>query len=110
MAATLYYRGVKEGVKNGVDVRTLVHEPEGIALWAAAIPGLFPPGSGSADSRAKPEIWSNKADFDRKAAALGTAATRLAELGQAGDTAGFATQAPQIEAACAACHTAYRSE
>jgi cytochrome c556 len=110
MAATLYYRGVKEGVKNGVDVQSLVHEPEGIALWAAAIPGLFPPGSAAADSRAKPEIWSNQADFAAKASNLERAAKRLAELGRAGDTTGFVAQAPQIEAACAACHAAYRSD
>lgn len=110
MAATLYYRGIKEGVKNRADVRNLVHEPEGIALWAAAIPGLFPQGSVGADSRALPEIWSNKPDFDRKAKALEEAAAHLAELGRAGDTAGFVAQAPAVEAACAACHAAYRSD
>ncbi len=70
MAATLLYTGIRNGVESGADVAKLAHEPEGIALWARAIPGLFPAGSGRADSRAKPEIWANKANFDRKAADL----------------------------------------
>ena len=79
-------------------------------MWAAAIPGLFPEGSSHPQSRARPEIWSNKADFRAKAAALGAAADRLAELDRAGDSTGFAAQVPAVEAACAACHSAYRSD
>jgi cytochrome c556 len=110
MAATLLYTGIRNGVKGGADVKSLVHEPEGLAMWAAAIPGLFPDGSGHAQSRARPEIWSSKADFRRKAAAMGAAADRLAELGRAGDSAGFAAQVSAVEAACTACHSSYRSE
>jgi len=110
MAATLLYTGIKNGVESGADAGKLAHEPEGIALWARAIPGLFPAGSARADSRAKPEIWANKADFDRKAADLGREADRLAELAHAGDKAGFAAQVPAVQAACAACHVVYRSE
>jgi cytochrome c556 len=109
MAATLLYRGIKAGVKNGTPVKELIHEPEGIALWAAAIPGLFPPGSAHKESRALPAIWANKTDFDRKAADLAAAADRLAALAKAEDSAAFAAQAPAVEAACAACHKLYRS-
>lgn len=110
MAATLLYTGIRNGVESGADVTKLAHEPEGIALWARAIPGLFPAGSAREDSRAKPEIWANKADFDGKAADLEREATRLAELAHAGDKAGFAAQVPAVQAACAACHKAYRSD
>jgi cytochrome c556 len=110
MAATLFYRGVKGAVTNGADVRQIFHEPEGLALWANAIPGLFPAGSGGEGSRARPEIWTRRADFERKAADLGAAATRLAERARAGDRAGFAAAADAVEAACTACHSAYRGE
>jgi cytochrome c556 len=110
MAATLLFRGIKAGVKSGLDVKELIHEPEGLALWGAAIPGLFPPGSGHPDSRALAALWANKADFDRKAADLATAADRLAALARAGDSAGFAAQVSAVDAACAACHKSYRSE
>lgn len=110
MAATLFYRGVKAGVTSGADVRTLFHEAEGLAMWGAAIPGLFPAGSGGGESRARPEIWTSRADFEAKAGALRTAATGLLQRAQAGDRPGFMVQVDAVEAACNACHTAYRSE
>src|SRR4051812_6655422 len=109
MAATLLAQDVRGAVANNLDVRQHLHEPEGIRRWAAAIPGLFPPGS-QGDSRARPEIWRNKADFDAKAAALEAAAAELARRGEAGDAPGYAAQAKLVQAACAACHTAYRSD
>ena len=109
MAATLLNRGIKANVTSHGDVREQVHEAEGLAYWGAAIPGLFPAGSGG-EGRARPEIWTNWADFQAKAAALRSAATRLAQLARAGDTAGFAAQATVVEAACAACHAAYRTD
>jgi cytochrome c556 len=110
MAATLLYRGIKAAVANGSDPREQVHEAEGLELWGAAIPGLFPAGSGGEDSRARPEIWLDRADFDRRAADLRVAATRLAQLARAGDRAGFAAQADIVEGACNACHSAFRGD
>lgn len=110
MAATLFYRGIKATVKNGSDVKEQVHQAEGIAYWGEAIPGLFPPGSAHPESRAKAAIWQNKPDFNRKAADLQGAAMRLTTLAKAGDTAGFAAQAPAVEAACTACHSVYRAD
>jgi cytochrome c556 len=110
MAATLFYRGVKGALTGGADVRQIFHEPEGLALWANAIPGLFPAGSGGEGSRARLEIWTDRAGFERRAADLGAAANRLAERARAGDQAGFAAAADAVEAACTACHSAYRSE
>jgi cytochrome c556 len=110
MAATLFHRGVKGALTSGADVRQIFHEPEGLALWANAIPGLFPAGSGGEGSRAKPEIWTDRAGFERRAADLGAAAGRLAESARAGDRAGFTAAADVVDAACTACHSAYRSE
>lgn len=110
MAATLYYRGIRSAVSSGADVTQFFHEAEGLAYWGAAIPGLFPAGSGGGDSRARPEIWSNRADFEQKAVALRTAAGRLLQRARAGDRPGFATEATAVEAACNACHQAYRTE
>ena len=110
MAATLFNRGIKASVTSHGDVREQLPVADGLAYWGAAIPGLFPAGSGGGESRARPEIWTNWADFQAKAAALRGAATRLAELARAGDTAGFAAQADAVQAACAACHAAYRGD
>lgn len=109
MAATLLNRGIKVAVTDHSDVRDQVHEAEGLAYWGASIPGLFPAGSGGGESGARPEIWTSWGDFQAKAADLRRAASRLVQLARAGDTAGFATQAAIVEAACEACHTAYRA-
>lgn len=110
MAATLLFRGIKATVTNHGDVREQVHEAEGLAYWGETIPGLFPAGSGGGDSSARPEIWTNWSDFSAKAADLRRAASQLIQVARAGDAAGFATQAAAVEAACNACHTAYRAE
>lgn len=109
MAATLFYRGIKPAAANGSDVREQQHEAEGLAYWAGAIPGLFPAGTLGGNSRARPEIEANRADFVQKARDLRLAATRLAEVSAAGDRTGFAAQAALVEAACNACHSAYRA-
>lgn len=109
MSTTLMVKSVRPAVRSGSDVREQVAAAEGMAMWAEAIPGMFPPGSNAPDSRARPEIWTNKADFDAKAGAYREAALRLAELGRKGDTAGFAAQVEVVQARCGACHQAYRS-
>lgn len=110
MAATLLYRGVKGGIASNADVRQLFHEPEGLAMWGEAIPGLFPAGSGGGESRARPEIWTDRAGFEARANDLRVAADRLLQRARAGDSAGFAAEARAVEAACTACHVAYRAE
>jgi cytochrome c556 len=109
MAATLLATDIRNVVNAHLDVRQHMHEPDGIAMWAAAIPGLFPTGS-MGESRARPEIWLNKADFNQKALNLQHAAEELSRRGAAGDTAGYAEQARAVQGACAACHALYRTE
>jgi cytochrome c556 len=110
MAATLLYQSLKRAVTEGSDVRQQEHQAEGLAYWAGAIPGLFPAASLGGESRARPEIDANRADFVQKARNLRLAATRLAELARAGDRQGFAAQVDRVQAACAGCHSTYRAE
>jgi cytochrome c556 len=102
--------GIGAAVRGGGDVKGQAGAAGALARWGEAIPGLFPPGSGAGDTRAKPEIWADKADFDRRAAEFAAAARRLAELARAGDAAGFAAQAEIVKQGCAACHGPYRTE
>lgn len=110
MMATLLFRNVKRAVASGADVKQEAHEGEGIALFAAAIPGLFTQGSGVGETRATAAIWANKPDFNAKAKALESAGDRLAAAAHAGDTAAFAREAAAVEQACSACHTVYRAD
>jgi len=59
--------------------------------------------------RAKPEIWTNKADFEAKAAAYAAAAERLAEAAASGDKHAFADQHRATAATCKACHDLYQA-
>ncbi len=104
------FSGMKRVVDAGGDVKPLAFGARGLARWARTIPVMFPEGSNLATSRAKPLIWQERADFESKAADYASAATRLAELADAGDQAGFATQWAAVGKTCSACHDLYRAE
>ena len=110
MSATLMVRGIRAALKNGSDIRDQEAAADGLAMWAEAIPGMFPPGSASPDSRASQAIWQNKADFDARAAAYRQAALRLGELARQGDKAAVAAQVEAVQAVCSGCHQRYRLE
>ena len=101
---------MKAGVDAGASPRSQVFPAGTLARWAGAMPGLFPAGSGTVTgTKAKPEIWTDRADFEARAAAFAAAATRLQELAQADDAAGFATQFTEVRASCQSCHDAYKA-
>jgi cytochrome c556 len=82
---------------------------ETIALNAEHIPALFPEGSLSEKSYAKPEIWQRWAEFTTDAKNLQSLAEKLRDAAKAKDTA--ATQAILKDfgrQACGACHTPFR--
>ncbi|MCD6074116.1 MAG: cytochrome, partial [Rhodospirillales bacterium] len=70
--------------------------------------GLWPAGSITPDSRAKPEIWQNMADFNAKLAATQKEADTLVANAEKGDLAATKAQVPQVINACNACHNTYR--
>ena len=71
---------------------------------AAMIPAKFEANEVDPGSEAKPEVWTNWADFLIKATALETAATALDTSSAESIGAGMAG----IGGACKACHTTYR--
>jgi cytochrome c556 len=66
---------------------------------------LWPAGSNTEDSRAKPEIWQNVPDFTAK---LGAVKAEEAKLAAATSVDAAKDQAKVTLAACNACHNAYR--
>lgn len=105
---------------NGANVRELRNkEKDGkikeIAVNAQAIAdnleretNLFPEGSTSDKSRAKPEIWKDRAKFDQLYKDTIAAARQLQRLASAGDAAGVKVQIAKLGDACTACHTPFR--
>jgi cytochrome c556 len=91
------------------NVEAVAADAEVLATTAKQIPALFPPGSTSPKSRAKPEIWQKRAEFDGYAKNLEEQAKKVAALARAKDQA--PTQAAVTEmgrTTCGACHNAFR--
>jgi cytochrome c556 len=82
---------------------------ETLAVMATHIPALFPPGSATDKSNAKPEIWEKWADFQAAAQNLEAMAVKLRDASRAKD--GAAVEATVKEfgpKACGTCHTPFR--
>ena len=65
-------------------------------------------GSDMIKSRAKPEIWKNKADFDKRLAMALKQANAGLKAAQAGDAKGVASAMKAI--GCGGCHKRYRGK
>jgi cytochrome c556 len=68
---------------------------------------LFPPGTGRdvvPATRAKPEIWSNRADFDAALTALADASKALADDAKAGSVEKVKADWTELAKACGGCH------
>ena len=62
------------------------------------------------DTKAKPEIWTRRADFDAKMDKMSAEAAKLPPAVRAGDMAAFRQQVADTGAACKACHDDYRAK
>jgi len=72
------------------------------------IPALFPAGSMSPTSRAKPEIWQKKSQFDGYAKSLNDQSKKVAGLARANDLAGTQAAVSEMGRTCGACHDTFR--
>ena len=72
---------------------------------------LFPAGSGAeagVKTRAKPEIWLQRPQFESDNASLVAEAQKLSAIAQGGDLTAIRAQAPVLGAACGTCHKVFR--
>lgn len=75
--------------------------------------GWFPAGSGpkpGVKTAAKPEIWSQPAQFKAAQDAFATQANAMMKATQSGDVAAMRAQSRQLGATCSACHRTFRVE
>jgi cytochrome c556 len=80
-----------------------------LALNAMHIPALFPKGSLTDKSKAKPEIWERWAEFQAAAKNLEDRATRLAEVAKAKNAQATQDMLKDFgREACGKCHTPFR--
>ncbi len=81
---------------------------EAIALHANQIPNLFPPGSTSDSSRAKPEIWQQWDDFVQSAHSLRDAAEELGHAASQDRGEEAKAKLRAVFGSCKGCHDGFR--
>ena len=96
--------GDMAGGKTAFDAAAATQARAALAAAAAEIPARFEPQATDPVSEAKPEIWTNWADFLAKSEALLTGAEALDPATVEGVQAGMGA----IGGTCRACHTDYR--
>jgi cytochrome c556 len=79
-----------------------------LAQLATMPKGFFGEGSDKGETRAKPEVWTNRADFDAKMDKMVSEAARLPQTARSGDAAALKKVVHDVDAACGACHDDYR--
>ena len=83
-------------------------EAAGMRKIGESLPDLFPDGSGTGKTNAKPEIWQRWAEFNLKAKNLADAAETLGRRAAAMDSPGVTEQYHALERVCSDCHDAFR--
>lgn len=71
---------------------------------------LFPAGSTTGKTKAKPEIWEKSDDFGKAAKNLSKAAGELISAAKAGDDVAVGTKFKSLGDACSGCHKPFRAE
>ena len=71
---------------------------------------FFSEASQKGETQAKPELWGNKADFDKKMERMVQETAKLPQVARAADMAAFKKQVADTGAACKACHDDYRAK
>jgi cytochrome c556 len=101
-------RDMNDKLKAG-QIEAIAVNAETIAISAQHIPSLFPKGSLTDKSKAKPDVWEKWSEFEAAAKNLEAKASELRDAARAKDQ-------PKVEAlmkdfgrnACGTCHTPFR--
>jgi cytochrome c556 len=103
-----FYKSFAEIARGqSTDIAAVPAKAKEAATLVRTIPSLFPPGTGQdvvPTTRAKPEIWSNRTQFDANVAALATETEKLGDIAKSGDIEAYKTQYAAVGKACTSCH------
>jgi cytochrome c556 len=83
-----------------------------VTLLSTFVSDAFPDASKLGDTQAKAEIWSNRADFDRRVKEFHDHALALAQVAARleGNSDAFKAAARTVTQDCKGCHDQYRSK
>jgi cytochrome c556 len=111
--SSITFRSMGAAMKAGAEAKSESYPAAALAKWAKALPRMFPAGTGQgetpAETQARPEIWRDRAGFEKAAANYADQTARLASLATANDAAGFTKQLEVVNQACAVCHGRYKA-
>jgi cytochrome c556 len=79
-----------------------------VALLATVPKGFFGEGTDKGETKAKPEIWTKREDFDSKMNKMIEETGKLKIVANNGDFAALKKQVADTGSACKACHDDYR--
>jgi cytochrome c556 len=102
------WKDIQDKAKAG-QIEAIAVSAEALALNAERIPALFPEGSMTDKSKAKPEIWQKWPEFQAAAKKLGTESEKLRDAAKKKDAT--ETQAVMKDFgrnACGTCHQPFR--
>ena len=81
-----------------------------LAVAVSTVPRRFFGEGTDRNTKAKPEIWQNRADFDSKMDHMIAEVGKLPAVVRAGDMAAFKKQVGETGQACKSCHDKYRAK
>lgn len=97
--------------KQPFDAATFSDRAERLSQLTPMLAESYAPESRHAEgSKLKPEMWSNRADFDAKLRTLVERSTNLAQVAEGGDAAASKKAFFDTAQACKACHDKYRAD
>lgn len=102
-----YYRDMLNASKGEGDLNAVAVKATEAAAQLKKFGTLFPVGSGregAPETRAKPEIWTQRADFDAAVDKLVTETVALGKAAEAGNADGVKAAWPKVAEACGGCH------
>ncbi len=80
------------------------------AAMLATVPRHYFGEGTDKDTKAKPEIWTHRADFDSKMDKMVTEVQKLPAVVRSGDMEAFRKQVSETGHACKSCHDDYRAK
>jgi cytochrome c556 len=102
------WKDIQNEAKEG-DLEGVATGAEALALNAPRIPALFPEGSMTDKSKAKPDIWQKWPEFEKAAMAMKSESEKLRDAAMKKDAAATDTIMKGFgKNACGACHTPFR--
>jgi cytochrome c556 len=102
-----YYRDMAQAVKGEGDPKAAAVKATGAIAQFKKVATLFPAGSGRdgvPESRAKPEIWTQRAEFDAAIDAIVKDTTAFGEAANAGNLDAMKAAWTKVAQDCGACH------